>query len=356
MSHEATARAPIPAEIWLDHILSHEDLIAWAVDPDLLLLAVRGPRVGLQGELPEQELTGHPLALITPAEDRGEMLEAHKAALGGEAVRRQYKWGPNYYDSLLRPWYEGGQLKGVLGVAVDRTEMVVQQRELEANLRAISQIDKERRDLLARLVQAHADERQRITQELHNHLGQDLTGAILAMTALKRDLADTAYADRIEMVLKLSEKMLSAVRSLSGSFSEFQIRDMGLASALRRMAEAVSENTDIRVTIETDGSSDPENVNVDLATRVFRVVQEAVTNAVRHSGCSHVDIDVSSDGQGLLVVIEDDGTGIDLDASNSGSGLRMMRAQVTAVGGFLDVARRGSSGTRIRMQVPVKSS
>lgn len=342
-----------PAE-WLDLLLSHEQLVIWALDRDLRFIDQRFGGTARRN-LPEGSLIGRPLEEVTPPDDRVATMEAHRAALAGESVRRRYRWNGRWYDCWLEPLRREGSIEGVFAMAVDVTEAVHHEHELIQNLDVLARIDEERRDLLGRLVSAQADERRRISAELHNDLGQSVTGGLMSLQALADDVPDHLRPglQRVEQAL---QEILQSVRRLTGSLVEFDVKDLGLISALRRMAEQLEDRSAVSIQVSADETWRPETVDPRVATAIYRIVQEAMTNAVRHACAQTIDVELSATEGDLFIVVEDDGSGIapPREVSDPGSGVQLMRQQAEAFGGSFDIGRRPAGGTRLRASFPVR--
>lgn len=192
------------------------------------------------------------------------------------------------------------------------------------------------------LLRAQEDERRRIARELHDEAGQ-------ALTAVKIELDLDGHRDAGEKV----GRALAQVRDLSNLLRPSALDDLGLLAALRALAEDVSDRSRIKVDldIDTGGTTFPPEIEVVL----YRVVQEALTNIVRHARASWVHAQVVISGREVLLTVEDDGQGI-APGSEPRLGLLGMQERVSAAGGTLTIGAADERGVRLTARIPVEAA
>ena len=192
------------------------------------------------------------------------------------------------------------------------------------------------------LLRAQEDERRRIARELHDEAGQ-------ALTAVKIELDLDGHRDAGERV----GRALAQVRDLSNLLRPSALDDLGLSAALRALAADVSERSRIKVDldIETGGRTFPPEIEVVL----YRVVQEALTNIVRHARASGVRARVALNGKDVLLTVEDNGQGI-APGSEPRLGLLGMQERVSAAGGTLTIDAADEKGVRLTARIPVEAA
>jgi len=192
------------------------------------------------------------------------------------------------------------------------------------------------------LLRAQEDERRRIARELHDEAGQ-------ALTAVKIELDLDGHRDAGEKV----GRALAQVRDLSNLLRPSALDDLGLSAALRALAEDVSERSRIRVDldIQTGGRTFSPEVEVVL----YRVVQEALTNIVRHAKATWVHAQVALQGRDVFLTVEDDGQGLAAGVEPK-LGLLGMQERVTAAGGTLTIAAAADHGVRLTARIPVEAA
>ena len=209
---------------------------------------------------------------------------------------------------------------------------------------------RDRERLLQTAIDASDAERRRIARDLHDGVVQDLAGSAFALSGAARDPATTPQTS--EVLSSVSSSMrdsLKQMRSLLAEIHPPELHGRGLETALEDLiAPAAAAGIHASVSVSgIEGASDPE------VALVWRVAQEAVRNATRHSGASTLAVTVRGDEQQLLLEVVDDGVGFDTSAPSEPDrfGLRGLRSLVRDVGGELDVTSAVGEGTSVRMAV-----
>ena len=232
---------------------------------------------------------------------------------------------------------QAGSLVGlaVLWRRVRKTEQ--QARDREAELRA----SYERiRDIGARLINAQDIERARMARELHDDIGQQL-----ALLELNLQLGD------VESSRAGVKTLAASIHGLSHRLHPTRLSLLGLVEAVRSL---LHELTPAPIAIAFSHTDIPTKLSPALSLCLFRVIQEAVRNAIRHSNAAEVTINLKHDENGLSLQIVDDGHGFDVDgALRTGLGLISMRERVEGVGGVLVIRSQAGAGTKVEVRVPV---
>ncbi|MDX6400504.1 MAG: hypothetical protein QOF27_1110 [Gaiellaceae bacterium] len=208
------------------------------------------------------------------------------------------------------------------------------------------------RDAFRRVVEAQELERRRLARELHDETGQALTSILLGLKSLEdalgADKARAAVAELRELVVAT----LQDVRRLAVELRPKVLDDFGLVPALERLAESFGDQTEIDVRFET-GLGD-ERLAPEVETALYRIVQESLTNVVKHAQARVVSIVLARKGGAVALVIEDDGRGFDVgDTRDGGFGLEGMRERIGLLEGRLQVESRAGAGTTIVAEVPL---
>lgn len=207
---------------------------------------------------------------------------------------------------------------------------------------------------LRRVDEVREQDLRRIARELHDASGQIFSSVHLALSRLAPAL-EGEPAEQLERTRGLLVRAEEHLRRLAHEFRPALLDDLGLHPALAEMAESVSQrgSLDVRLAGELPWRLPPE-----LETALYRAVQEAMTNVLRHSGAKHAVIRLSCEDGSLKCEVEDDGRGFDAGAVTkrpSGSlGLRGVRERVGAFGGTLDVRSAPGRGTRLTLTIPVE--
>jgi two-component system, NarL family, sensor histidine kinase DevS len=207
-------------------------------------------------------------------------------------------------------------------------------------------------DALRRAVEAQELERRRLARELHDETGQALTSILLGLSALEEAKDADATRASLQSLRKLVVATLQDVRRLAVELRPAALDDFGLAAALERLAENFSEQTGI--TMEVEAGLGQERLPGDVETVLYRLVQEALTNVVKHAQAKHVSIVLRRKEGAVTAVIEDDGRGFTDGQGGSGLGLVGMRERVALVNGRLRIESAPEAGTTLLVEVPVR--
>jgi two-component system, NarL family, sensor histidine kinase UhpB len=216
----------------------------------------------------------------------------------------------------------------------------------------LDRLEEERRSSVRRVLSAQEAERGRIARELHDQIGQNLTAVLLELKRL-RGRVEPAYAETLADAQELARESLDELRRISYELRPAALDDLGLASALAALTSAIGRRAGIAISLEIDGDLPPLHSDVELA--VYRVAQEALTNAVRHSGCSRAHVRLVAPPGRLVLQVSDDGRGLG-DGPVTGGGIRGMRERALTVGGrlLLGVGPRG--GLEVELDVPLAAT
>ncbi len=234
----------------------------------------------------------------------------------------------------------------------DHLAIAIRQALLLDELRAA----KERLEALSRqLIRAQEEEQRRIARELHDEVGQSLTAVKIALNRLARDPSGPDIGSRLSDAAAMTDCALEQVRDLSRLLRPSLLDDLGLAEALRALAENLAERTGLAAAADVDeiGPVDPE-----VETACYRIAQEALTNAIKHAGATRLHVALHRAGDELQLVVEDDGTGFDVAVATAravrGSSLGVLSLQERAMlaGGRTEITSRPGDGTRIRAVFP----
>jgi two-component system, NarL family, sensor histidine kinase DevS len=208
------------------------------------------------------------------------------------------------------------------------------------------------RDAVRRVVEAQEFERARLARELHDETGQALTSILLGLKSLE-DAVDSDDGRAAAAALRgLVVSTLQNVRRLAVELRPSALDDFGLVAALERLAATVAEQSSI--VIDFEARLDDERLMPEAETALYRIVQEALTNAVKHARASRVSITLVRKEEFAVVVVEDDGQGFDPQATRPGAlGLGGMRERMALVGGRLSVESAPGSGTTLAAEIPL---
>ncbi|MEO2091878.1 MAG: PAS domain-containing sensor histidine kinase, partial [Gemmataceae bacterium] len=307
----------------------------------------------------KDELLGQPVELLVPERsrdghpaDRGRFFtapEVRPMGLGRDLFGRR-KGGEEFPVEIgLSPLRTERGLF-VLASVIDLTA----RRRVEDNLRA-SQRELQR--LPGRLLEAQEAERRRIARELHDDLNQSLALLAVEIDALvRKPPADGEFAKRLEEVATQVKDLSTAVHDLSHELHPSKLEHIGLVASVRGLCRDVSLAHGLEVTFTH--FPDPGAVPLDASLCLYRLVQEALRNVVKHSGCRHASVELTATADAVHLIVEDDGVGFDPGPGGytGGLGLVSMRERLHLVGGTIAIDSGPGEGTRIDVRVPVSAA
>ncbi len=216
-----------------------------------------------------------------------------------------------------------------------------------------------RGELFRRIVAAQEAERQRIARDLHDETGQALTAIGLGLRGLESRLArdPAACGDTLHQLQSLTAESLRELQRLMTDLRPSHLDDLGLPAALRWYAGKIEEHYPLRVIVETTGEERPADEAAKIA--IFRIIQEALNNVLKHSEATHVHILMEFTGKGMRATVRDDGCGFDLDkiraiqsSSRPSLGLAGMQERAALLDGEVGIQSRPGQGTLIEAFIP----
>jgi signal transduction histidine kinase len=208
------------------------------------------------------------------------------------------------------------------------------------------------RDAVRRVVQAQELERQKLARELHDETGQALTSILLGLKPLEEALADHPARAALAELRELVVSALQDVRRLAVELRPAVLDDFGLVPALERLTDAFAEQSDVRVDFHS--ALGEMRLPSEAEATLYRVVQESLTNIVKHANARNVSVSLARRESSVAAVIEDDGAGFDPRAVHEdGVGLLGMRERLALVDGRLEIESRAGAGTTIVAEVPL---
>jgi signal transduction histidine kinase len=215
---------------------------------------------------------------------------------------------------------------------------------------AIDLSERVARDALRRVVTGQELERRRLARELHDETGQALTSILLGLKAIE-DKEGEDLGRSVAELRELVVETLQDVRRLAVELRPKALDDFGLVPALERLVETFAEQTGIRVHLEA--ALGDARLSAEVETAVYRIVQEALTNVIKHAQAGTVSVVLTRKGDRVVVVVEDDGKGFDPGRTDEARlGLVGMRERIALVEGRASVESRPGEGTTIVVEVP----
>lgn len=245
---------------------------------------------------------------------------------------------------------------GLLLAAFSMNKILRLETETAARYNEIATARAELKQLSARLVEVQENERRSISRELHDEVGQVLTGIRVELANLSRKIRARdmdGLEAKVDEIKELVEDSVGAVRNMALLLRPSMLDDLGLVPALQWQAREVSKRTGVRVKIAAEGVS--EDLPEDHKTCIYRIVQEALHNCVQHAEAGLVRVTVRQEPDRILLTIQDDGKGFNAQ-QDRGMGLLGMHERVSYLGGTFSVESELGHGAVVRIVLPVATS
>jgi PAS domain S-box-containing protein len=302
---------------------------------------------------PRDEFIGRRMVDCVTADCAEEVMHNYWRRMSGEIVAVHYfakgvrKDGGIVHLELHASRVDCRGRPALAGVALDVTERVKAQAELQ---RSHEQL----RALARRISDAREQERSRLSREVHDLLGGMLSAAKfdLARIVRRTDVAGLEELhDIASALLAATQETIDTARSISVELRPVTLDIEGLGPALRQALERFEDRFGIQASARIPDA--PVNLDPDVATQLYRIVQEALTNVARHSGARHVVLELAQDEAGLTLSLSDDGQGIDPSSiRHDAIGLLSMRERAGDVGAQLEVVPGPAGGTSVVLHLP----
>jgi signal transduction histidine kinase len=224
--------------------------------------------------------------------------------------------------------------------------------ESDTRYREVVRAREELHRLSARLVSAQEEERRNLSRELHDEIGQSMSALLVELGNLGSSLPpeNAALQERLQAVKRLAENNVVVLRNLSLLLRPSMLDDLGLVPALKWQAREVARRSGIKVKV--DAEDVPDHLPDEYRTCIYRVVQEALHNATRHSKAAHVRVTVTHEQSRVCVRIQDDGVGFQAP-QEKGMGILGMEERVRHLGGSFHIDSGSGSGAAISIQLPL---
>ena len=270
-----------------------------------------------------------------------ELVEATRRVSQGDYSPRVRRWANDEVGDLSEAF----------------NDMVLQLQRAEAER---AEREKLRQFYLRRIIQAQEEERKRIARELHDEMGQALASMMVGLRNLEEVSTLEERDRRLDELRRIVRDTLERVRRLAFDLRPSVLDDLGLVAALRRYAKSYQERFGIEVELQAVGLEDLR-LPPEVETTVYRIVQEAMTNAAKYARCAHLSILLQVRDRRLSVIVEDDGCGFDVprvferEVGRTRLGLYGMRERAELIGGDLKIESQPGAGTAIYLRVPLET-
>ena len=315
---------------------SGEEALRLALKHDfaVILLDVRMP--GIDGFETAQMIRGRERSRLTP------IIFLTAAADEMTSMFRGYEVGA--VDFLMKPV--------VPEVLTSKVAVFV---ELHRKSQRLRESEEKLRRLAAHLVTIREEERAHIAREIHDELGQVLTGLKMEVTWLAKRLKEKPLLEKTDSICSLIDSTVQTVRKIATGLRPEMLDDMGLIAAVAWQAKEFQKRTGIRCRVKLP----PEvKLDIDVSTTMFRIFQEILTNVARHSRATRVDIELTLGAEQIGLEVTDNGVGIqdnELHARKS-LGLLGMQERALLFGGDVRINGSPGHGTRVSVTIPLRKS
>lgn len=241
---------------------------------------------------------------------------------------------------------------GLLLAVFSIRQIFALEKETASRYYEISSAREALQELSARLLAAQEDERRSISRELHDEVGQSLTGVLVEMANLStliRNRKIESLEPKATEIKKLLEDSIAVVRNMALLLRPPMLDDLGLLPALQWQAREITRRSGIRVKIAAEGM--PENLSENLKTCIYRIVQEALHNVMQHAEAHTVRVSIHPEAEHIYLSIQDDGKGFQAK-EEKGMGLLGMEERVSHLGGSFAVESERGQGAILRVILP----
>ncbi len=289
-------------------------------------------------------------AVMTMAQEIEELNHANLITQRAEVTRQHAAFRTELYNLVWRTLIVGL----VLAVpAVIRLRVLERRSEQQKDL--AREAEHQMRELSQQLVAAQEEERRKLSRELHDHVGQTLTALRMELGRIDRLRvgANPRLASTVGECRQLVDDMVHTVRDLALGLRPSMLDDFGLQPALEWQARDFTRRSNVPVDLAMTGALD--SLSDQHRTCIYRVVQESLTNCVRHARAGRISVGVHAHRDALEVSVSDDGVGLDPTRRRSGFGLRGIEERVRELGGRVSLQSASGQGATLAIWLPLDS-
>ena len=287
----------------------------------------------------DQEVIGKNISILTPPFYPNELPEIFHGIMNGVEV--------DHYDTVRQR--KDGE---IINVSVKVNPI----RDPINDVTGFSMIARDitaKKRLELEILEASERERRRIGKDLHDSLGQNLTGISLQLKILESMLKDRELESEVETILRIEHMIAESIkqtRSLAKNLLTVTLQSQGLTVALKELALQSESLYD--VVVDCSANVEEEISDEVMATQLYYIAQEALTNASRYGNASTVRIELEEDDSEYVLLVKDNGNGISKGEKNSGLGLRIMEYRSNIINGRLSIISQNEGGTTVSCRVP----
>lgn len=303
------------------------------------------------------KLPGHPDGIEASAiiKDRYQIPTIYLTAFNDdETINRAKKTQPLNY--LIKP-IQDQDLRVAIELGVYLAEVEREKSEI------MKKLEKNREELLKlslQLINTQEEERKKISQELHDEVGQALTATQINLEVIEKLLCyecAESISTRLSEAIDMNSRILEQIRELSLNLRPSMLDELGLIPTLNWYITRFSKRTEIDVNF--DFTESKHRFSPEIETTIYRIAQEALTNVAKHANADQIDIEMKNDNNSIQITIEDNGEGFDvsdlekLPESGQGIGLIGLRERVLILNGQFQLNSKQNRGTTIKIALPI---
>jgi signal transduction histidine kinase len=295
-----------------------------------------------------REVIPRRLAVLQIAEEIEGLNNQNLLAQRAEVTRRHAAFREELYTLLGR-----SLLVGLLLAVPAIIRLRILERRSEDQKNRAREAETQMRQLSQQLVATQEEERKKLSRELHDHVGQMLTALRMELGRIDRVRAagDSRVATALTECRQLVDDMVHIVRDLALGLRPSMLDDFGLQPALEWLARDFTRRSNVPVTLQVTGALDV--LGDQHRTCIYRVVQEALTNCVRHARATSIRVDVRAHDDSIDIKVSDDGIGLDPQRRAGGFGLRGIEERVRELGGSVSLSSGAGQGATLAIRLPL---
>lgn len=286
-------------------------------------------------------------AVLAIAQEIEELNNANVVAQRAEVTRQEGAFRTELYNLVWRSLFLGLLLAVPAVIRLRILERRSEQQKAQAH-----EAEHQMRQLSQQLVAAQEEERRKLSRELHDHVGQTLTALRMELGRIDRlrTGGDPRLVSAIAECRQLVDSMVHTVRDLALGLRPSMLDDFGLQPALEWQARDFTRRSNVPVELNVTGRLD--SLSDQHRTCIYRVVQESLTNCVRHARAARITVTVHARHDGLEVTVSDDGVGLDPTRRSAGFGLRGIEERVRELGGRVSLRSASGKGATLAIWLP----
>lgn len=309
--------------------------------------------------VPKTEILGKHYREILGKAAQGRIKGHIKKALSGKQVSYEeelpYKYGGTRWVTAdyVPDVNDQGDVNGFFALVTDITDR-------KKAMEALERQKQELQYLSSHLIHAQEEERQKISQELHDELGQMLTAVSINLSFIDKLITEECnpqIRERLEDSLKIVDTMSKQLNEMILDLHPSMLDDLGLVPTLRWYVKRFEDRTQIKVNLHVTHSK--QQLTKEIETILYRIIQEALTNTAKHAKAENIQISINRKNTSLKVTIQDDGQGFDIEkvsrlpVHERGSGLTGMRERLLTLNGKLDISSKKGKGAQLEIIIPL---